>query len=77
MKSVFAVIICVLVALVRGGDLVPSLFHSEVIGGDKTWLIEFYSPMCGSCQEFAPIWDKLEKNLKSTVSMGKINIDQK
>jgi len=32
--------------------------------------------MCGSCQEFAPKWDELEKSVKSIVT-GKIDIDSK
>lgn len=32
--------------------------------------------MCGSCQEFAPVWDTLTKKLKS-IKTGKINIDTK
>lgn len=32
--------------------------------------------MCGSCKEFAPVWDTLTKKLKS-FKTGKINIDTK
>ena len=32
--------------------------------------------MCGSCQEFAPVWDTLTKKLKS-IKTGKVNIDTK
>jgi hypothetical protein len=30
--------------------------------------------MCGSCQEFAPVWETLTRKLKS-IKSGKINID--
>lgn len=43
---------------------------------DAVWAVEFYSSMCGSCQEFSPIWDSVTSKLKS-VKSGKINIDTK
>ena len=48
------------------------------MGADETvWLIEFYSPMCGSCKEFAPTWSLLESKLKNKLKTGKVNIDEK
>ena len=44
-----------------------------MISDDRVWLVEFYSDMCGSCKEFAPKWEKIEKSL-SNVATGKINI---
>eukprot|EP01041_Mallomonas_annulata_P001444 gene1444-2780_t len=51
-------------------------FDVQVLNDDRVWLVEFYSNMCGSCQEFAPKWEKLEGSLKS-IATGKINIDDK
>lgn len=57
-------------------DLDPLTFQQEVIEDDAAWVIEFYSPMCGSCKEFTPIWNSLTKKIKS-IKTGKINIDNK
>ena len=57
-------------------DLDPLHFQHEVLEDDKAWVVEFYSPMCGSCQEFTPVWNSLEKKIKS-MKTGKINIDNK
>lgn len=48
-----------------------------MVEDEKIWLIEFYSPMCGSCQEFSPIWKDLEDSLRGKISCGKVNIDDK
>lgn len=32
--------------------------------------------MCGSCQEFAPTWEKVEKSMRS-IATAKVNIDEK
>jgi hypothetical protein len=39
-------------------------------------LQEFYSAMCGSCKEFTPTWDQLNKSLHRNVNTAKINIDE-
>ena len=63
--------------LVNCSELKPEEFESLVIKDSKVWLLEFYSGMCGSCKEFAPVWNKLENTLQSSISLGKINIDDK
>ncbi len=56
-------------------DLTGAAFESDVVDDLRVWVVEFYSPMCGSCQEFASIWDKVDKNMKSILT-GKVNIDE-
>ena len=58
-------------------DIQPDTFDSQVIQSPRVWLVEFYSGMCGSCKEFSPVWDRLESTLKNSLSLGKINIDDK
>lgn len=47
-------------------QLTPETFKS-LVGERKngeTWLVDFYAPWCGPCNELAPDWNKLAKVLK-------------
>jgi thioredoxin-like negative regulator of GroEL len=68
--TIFGVFLARLLAV----DIDPSDFDKEVLQDERAWLVEFYSPMCGSCQEFTPVWEGLEGSMKSLV-LGKVNID--
>ncbi|RYG65603.1 hypothetical protein EON64_11585 [archaeon] len=72
--------LCVAMAMVVGEagifDLDPKKFQEEVVSDERVWLVEFYSPMCGSCQEFAPTWHKIAQKTKTMVK-GQVNIDTK
>jgi hypothetical protein len=50
---------------VEAKDLDAGAFQETVVNDDRVWLVEFYSPMCGSCSEFAPTWNKIETAMKS------------
>jgi thiol-disulfide isomerase/thioredoxin len=39
-------------------------------------LIKFYSPSCGSCQSFDPIWQEVAGSLKK-IKLASVNIDTK
>lgn len=67
--------ICLLLLGACRGDLDPASFEQEVLRDDRVWLIEFYSPMCGSCTEFTPTWTRLQNQMIS-IATGKINIDE-
>ncbi len=68
-------------ALVHGKDLDPTKFASTVLDDDRVWLVEFYSSICGGCQEFASTWGRIEtyysKSSDGVIAAGKINIDKK
>lgn len=55
-------------------ELDATKFREEVVQDSRTWMVEFYSAMCGSCQEFSPTWKKIAQKAKS-VMKGQINID--
>lgn len=55
-------------------EIDPEKFSEQVVGDDKVWLVEFFSSMCGSCQEFSPTWKKIVHKAK-TVMKGEVNID--
>ena len=73
---ILVLLLSTLLLSVFSADLVIKAtdFEAEVIKDERVWIIEFYSPMCGSCTEFSPTWEKIEKSVKSMVT-AKINID--
>ncbi|XP_015225311.1 PREDICTED: protein disulfide-isomerase A6 [Cyprinodon variegatus] len=57
-------------------ELTPSNFNREVIQSDSLWLVEFYAPWCGHCQNLAPDWKKAATALKGIVKVGAVDADQ-
>eukprot|EP00638_Chattonella_subsalsa_P001426 CAMPEP_0117734320 /NCGR_PEP_ID=MMETSP0947-20121206/595_1 /TAXON_ID=44440 /ORGANISM="Chattonella subsalsa, Strain CCMP2191" /LENGTH=120 /DNA_ID=CAMNT_0005549059 /DNA_START=201 /DNA_END=563 /DNA_ORIENTATION=- len=47
---------------------------NELREDDKVWMVEFYSTMCGACQEFEPELEKIVKALPE-VSFARVSID--
>ncbi|XP_064113046.1 protein disulfide-isomerase A6 homolog [Macrobrachium nipponense] len=56
-------------------DLTPSNFQKEVINGDAVWVVEFYAPWCGHCQQLVPEYQKAAQALKGVVKVGAVNAD--
>ena len=44
-------------------QMTPETFQSLVAQRNvgETWLVDFYAPWCGPCNELAPEWNKLAK----------------
>ncbi|KAI3364236.1 hypothetical protein L3Q82_011037, partial [Scortum barcoo] len=57
-------------------ELNPSNFNREVIQSDSLWLVEFYAPWCGHCQNLTPDWKKAATALKGIVKVGAVDADQ-
>ena len=51
-------------------------FTSTVIKYPNIWILEYYSEMCGTCQEFYETWNSLTKSFEG-VKFGRVNIDDK
>eukprot|EP00746_Dinoflagellata_sp_MGD_P166066 gnl/MRDRNA2_/MRDRNA2_95724_c0_seq1.p1 gnl/MRDRNA2_/MRDRNA2_95724_c0~~gnl/MRDRNA2_/MRDRNA2_95724_c0_seq1.p1 ORF type:complete len:508 (-),score=99.33 gnl/MRDRNA2_/MRDRNA2_95724_c0_seq1:89-1612(-) len=51
-------------------------FNARVRDSNFVWMLEFYSAMCGACQQFSPTFDELSKKLNDKVLIGKVNIDE-
>jgi len=57
--------------------LTPETFRSKV-GGKTTeqlWLVDFFAPWCGPCQQLAPEWRRLAKSISGTAILGSLDCD--
>ncbi|XP_059164242.1 dnaJ homolog subfamily C member 10-like [Physella acuta] len=56
-----------------------SSFESRVLNKDdeEIWLVDFYAPWCGPCQQLSPEWRRLAKMMKDkkTVLVGQVDCD--
>lgn len=56
-------------------QLTPETFKS-LVGERKngeTWLVDFYAPWCGPCNELAPDWNKLAKQMQGEAGVGSVD----
>lgn len=45
-------------------ELTPSNFDKLVLQGDEIWVVEFFAPWCGHCQNLVPEYTKAANALK-------------
>lgn len=55
-------------------ELTPSTFDTKLKSG--IWLVEFYAPWCGHCQQLKPEYLKLAKGLGDVVNVAAVNADE-
>ncbi|XP_077997471.1 dnaJ homolog subfamily C member 10-like [Glandiceps talaboti] len=56
-------------------ELTPIRFDSllKTKSKDEMWLVDFFAPWCGPCQQLAPEWRKLAKLLNGTAQLGTVD----
>lgn len=57
-------------------DLTSTNFHQLVLETEEIWIVEFFVPWCGYCQNFVPEYIKAAAALKGTVKVGAVNADK-
>lgn len=57
-------------------ELTTSNFQSKVIDSDSLWVVEFFAPWCGHCQQLTPEYIKAAKALKGVVKVGAVDMDK-
>ena len=51
-------------------------YENEVLKSDKKVLIDFYADWCGPCKMMSPIIDEIAEEMKETIKVGKVNVDE-
>ena len=62
-------------AIVASGEPLHIGNFQRTLDADELWVVEFMSPMCGTCQTFAPAWQAFATKRGREVKLGQVNID--
>ena len=81
------IIICIYVTFITNKKKLRAIFEdvkingmnakfNEIINGNDLVLVDFYAEWCGPCKMMSPILQEVKTNLKESVKIIKINVDQ-
>eukprot|EP00883_Tetradesmus_obliquus_P011814 jgi/Sobl393_1/4620/SZX79247.1 len=56
-------------------SLTESNFNSKIKSGG-VWMVEFYAPWCGHCQQLKPAWEQAAKALAGIVNVAAVDCDE-
>lgn len=51
-------------------------FESDVLGGDKPAIVDFWASWCGPCRAIAPIIEEIATEKSDAVNVFKMNVDE-
>ena len=57
-------------------EVTSSNFEKEVVRSDKPVLIDFWAPWCMPCKILTPTVEKLAEELKDSVKVCKLDVDE-
>ena len=56
-------------------DINRDNFHEEVMGSEKTVLLDFWAPWCGPCRRVVPLVEQIARE-RPDIKVGKVNVDE-
>ena len=56
-------------------DVTDATFKSEVLGSDKTVVVDFWATWCAPCKMVAPVLDEIAGENKDKLTVAKLDID--
>ena len=57
-------------------DVTDATFKDDVLGSDKTVLVDFWAEWCGPCKMVAPVLDEIAGENKDKLTVAKLDIDR-